>query len=473
MYIKKLTIENLRTIREETIEFPTPPLPGSKQAAPPGPRQNVTVLLGNNGAGKTTVLRAVALAAMNYELSGGSGFVPYSLVRRVGETAQDHAMVRGDFALYKKQDVRKKDIEHRILLQPGTAFSDRVLLASFGSDGSWLGIIRDDHSPAALVVGYGADRRIDDQTLSDLEARYKRRTVRYSRIAGLFEESVALVPLGSWLPRFATENPGRHKQVISLINKVLPDVSIEPKPEEGTYRFLARGSRLPFSALSDGYRAFIGWFADLLYHICLGAPKGHRLDETTGIALVDEVDLHLHPAWQREVVARVADALPHMQFIFTTHSPLVVGALHAENVLVLSDVDVGGGVRETRVDRPSAETFGLGADQLLTSEAFGLESTRNPDFVEKLQAVSRQAQSGDAEATMKFLRMAALGEAGIETPRAPRKTQGSASVRAKKPTARGAAGKKVAPKTTPASRQAQGTTARKAPAKRSARKGRA
>ncbi len=461
MYVTKITIENLRTIASESIALKAPRLPGAvAPSSTDGSRDNLTVLLGNNGSGKTTVLRAIAMAAMAPVLLSGSGFVPYSLVRRVKGVPAPAASVRGSFSLYPRQDnpafVGKEkeigDITFELLLRPGSSFNDRIASGLTPPPTDRIGrdfaeSLFDDRSGAALVVGYGADRRVESQNHADTESRYKRRALRYDRIAGLFEESVALVPVASWLPRLRSENPGRHQQVIELINKVLPDAAIDPEPNDGDYLFSLRGSSLPLSALSDGYRSFIGWFADLLFHICRGAPPNHQLDQTTGIVLIDEVDLHLHPAWQREVVPRVADALPHMQFIFSTHSPLVVGSLHRENVLVLSDVDEGDGVRRTVVERPGAETFGLGAEQLLTGDTFGLESTRAPAFVEKLQEASQQARNGDAEAAMHLMRLLSLGDAAGEAPpmvsepsrRKPRKAPAK-----KKPAAKKSAAKKPA-----------------------------
>lgn len=412
------------------------------------------MLLGNNGSGKTTVLRAIAMAAMAPVLLSGSGFVPYSLVRRVKGHVAPFAYVRGEFSLYLPQDyadsvgdaARIRTIEYEFPLRPMNSFHDRIgappsspprLVANAFTE-AFTESLYDDRSNAALVVGYGADRRVESPNSSNIESRSKQRVLRYSRIAGLFEESIPLIPIASWLPQFRTENPSCHRQVIELINKVLPDAVIDPEPHDGDYHFSLRGSSLPLSALSDGYRSFVGWFVDLLFHICRGAPPGHQLDQTTGIVLIDEVDLHLHPAWQREVVPRVADVLPHMQFIFSTHSPLVIGSLHRENVLVLTDVDEGDGARKTVIVRPGAETFGLGAEQLLTSETFGLESTRAPAFVEKLQEASQQARGGDVDAAMHLIRLLSLGDAAGEGPPAGRDSL--RDVPAKKATAKSPTG---------------------------------
>ena len=76
-----------------------------------------------------------------------------------------------------------------------------------------------------------------------------------------------------------------------------------------------------------GYRAYIGWIADLLYHICMGAPSGRKLIDNRGIVLVDEIDLHLHPRWQVSLIPKLKQVFPKLQFVATTHSPMVLPGL--------------------------------------------------------------------------------------------------------------------------------------------------
>jgi predicted ATP-binding protein involved in virulence len=77
--------------------------------------------------------------------------------------------------------------------------------------------------------------------------------------------------------------------------------------------------------------------ADLLSHICYGCPKGRNLTESVGLVLVDEIDLHLHPKWQMKVIGTVARALPRIQFVFTSHSPLIAGSLEWMNIIALRE----------------------------------------------------------------------------------------------------------------------------------------
>jgi predicted ATP-binding protein involved in virulence len=127
---------------------------------------------------------------------------------------------------------------------------------------------------------------------------------------------------------------------------------------------------VPFPALSDGYRAFLGWVGDLLYHVCKTCPRGKNLVDNQGIVMVDEIDLHLHPEWQMTVVPTLSRALPNLQFIATSHIPLIVGSLEWMNIIVMAPEPDGA----STATRLTQAVHGLDADQVLLTEFFGLES---------------------------------------------------------------------------------------------------
>lgn len=94
MYIERVHIQDLRCFADATIEFEHPDREGSN-----GPLPNVTLLLGNNGVGKTTVLRAVALGALHRALEQ-SGYVPYSMVRRAPKDSPREALVHANLVAH-------------------------------------------------------------------------------------------------------------------------------------------------------------------------------------------------------------------------------------------------------------------------------------------------------------------------------------------------------------------------------------
>src|SRR5262249_43752081 len=115
-----------------------------------------------------------------------------------------------------------------------------------------------------------------------------------------------------------------------LLACILKDLPIAVAPGDGPLRFEVDGAVLPASALPDGFRSSIAWLGDL----CAAGHEKARPDDLGdgdprrihGIVLVDEIDLHLHPGLQRVLVPRLREAMPHVQWIVTTHSPLVLAS---------------------------------------------------------------------------------------------------------------------------------------------------
>lgn len=411
MYVRSLHVENLRCFKSAEVELQ---FPGREQDSPPT-LPNVNLLLGNNGAGKTTVLKAIALAVLA-PIIEGSGYVPYRLVRRDSEangTVQE-ARIEADLVLHP-QDIRpgrfseatkefRSDLEiQRIRSQ------ERLVPSGMGLEEVFVTVneLFDDESPSFLLVGYGATRYVVDASFFEpVASQMKRRRLRYQRVAGLFEDQLGLAPLISWLPRLQAGEPDRFEEITSLLRDLLPrDARFLGTMEDDEYLFEHCGTPVPLGALSDGYRAYIGWVSDLLYNISLGARQGIALRDARGVVLVDEIDLHLHPEWQREVVPTIARALPNLQFVLTTHSPIVAGTLTAKNIFLL-EMDGAGASTIRQLTEP---IHGLNADQILISSYFNLETTRASETVDELQQLSEKAMEGDSDAALAFLKKLSSG----------------------------------------------------------------
>ena len=165
------------------------------------------------------------------------------------------------------------------------------------------------------------------------------------------------------------------------------------------YLYEVNGVEVPFGALSDGFRAYIGWITDLLYHVSAGGLSSTKLVDSRGIVLVDEIDLNLHPEWQRTVCSTISKVLPNLQFVFSTHSPIVAGSLEKENIFVMETEPSGA----SKVSQYQEGIYGLDADQVLLSPYFNLESTRAPGFVDELQELSLQAGPGKPEIALAIM----------------------------------------------------------------------
>jgi predicted ATP-binding protein involved in virulence len=101
------------------------------------------------------------------------------------------------------------------------------------------------------------------------------------------------------------------------------------------------GETVPFSALSDGQRGMVALFTDIARRMCILNPHMGKgvLKNTSGVVIIDELDIHLHPAWQRSIVSALNKAFPKVQFIAASHSPQIIGSLKPEEVIVLNNGD--------------------------------------------------------------------------------------------------------------------------------------
>jgi hypothetical protein len=348
-------------------------------------------VLGDNGGGKSSVLRGMAIAALAPALLE-SGFVPYRLVRRPDAKAAFLKLI-GELDRTDLRDV-PADAETELELIARIERRERGSLDRLHLDHTPTSpvekLIFDDSSPAFFVVGYGATRRTETGEFSESSAR-RSRGLRYQRVASLFEDHVTLRPMQAWLPKVRDET--RRKEAIGMIASILPEqlgFEGEFDEDEGQYVFAFEGHPTPFAVLSDGYKAFVGWVGDLIGSLCDVAPPGVPLSQISGVVLIDEIDLHLHPSWQRTVVTTLSTAFPRLQFIMTSHSPLVANTVRKENIF-LTDTASDGSATIKQIDE---HVYGRTADQLLLSSYFGLQNDAAFNHAGRRRGAVRECGAG-------------------------------------------------------------------------------
>ena len=126
------------------------------------------------------------------------------------------------------------------------------------------------------------------------------------------------------------------------------------------------GSRLPFHLLSDGYRNMLAMAADVAYRCAVLNPQfGARAAiDTAGIVMIDEIDLHLHPKWQRIVVEALLRAFPRIQFVATTHSPYIIQSLDRLDRAALINLDgLSDDVSSKSIEDVSEENQGVDSER--------------------------------------------------------------------------------------------------------------
>ena len=366
--------------------------------------------MGINGTGKTSVLKAIPLGVLS-PIHAQLGYRPYCLVRRrqdekpLNECDLSIQIRYPNQELHFQTDTKTGRELHTLFIrrEGSEDVIDQSLHALHWETTRQQ--LNDQTDPAFFMIGYGATRRSDEMIMSYLQQASQRHP-RYQRVAGLFVDSVTMYPLQAWYQ--SVESDSRQKQVRDLLNSLLPEgTTFTGQFKDADALFLHNGVKLPFGALSDGFRSYIGLVADMLYHMNYVCSKKSKLTSLSGVVMIDDIDVHLHPKWQREVVPKLAKTFPKLQFIITSHSPLVAGTLHAANIRVVED---------NQIHEYTERIHGLNADQILTSSYFGLDSSRSPDAEMQLaHTAKRVADTHDPAPAIEFLKELTGGANGQTT----------------------------------------------------------
>jgi hypothetical protein len=366
------------------------------------------IFLGMNGSGKTSILRAITMALSGDEVVQG-------LLARLGSSSPM---------------VRIGAMEARIRIECPAVDLPGLTLGA-GASGDRLVGSRTGAGDRAFVVAYGCRR---GSALGGA-AREVNTNSPLSAVETLFEEGAALVHAETWLKErklAALGEDGGARTFYRAIEAtlvgegghpgLLPGVTAIHVSADGVEVEGPGVGRIPFGALSDGYLTTAGWILDMIARWSEDAKRrGIALDgdfrsRMTGVAIVDEIDLHIHPRWQRDVIDNVRQHFPRMTFIVTTHNPLTILGARPGEIYVL-ERDEAGQVTATRRDLP----LGVDAERILTGEWFGLASTLDREtlqMLEKHRQLLREGQSGEPEAkeveTELARRLGAFADTSIE-----------------------------------------------------------
>jgi hypothetical protein len=156
----------------------------------------------------------------------------------------------------------------------------------------------------------------------------------------------------------------------------LLEKNVEIRIESSAVHFKEKGTDLTFDHLSEGYKSVLIFVTDVLYRLNKNLNNNNKVTDLQGIILVDEIDLHLHPKWQRVIVGKLRKLFPNVQFIFTTHSPTIIQGASKDAIMfrVYRNREDG----KTRVSDPyyRENLDHLMMNTVLTSPLFGLANSR-------------------------------------------------------------------------------------------------
>ncbi|MFY9259321.1 MAG: AAA family ATPase [Gallionella sp.] len=269
-----------------------------------------------------------------------------------------------------------------------------------------------DNATGWFSCGYGPFRRVFG---ASQEATQLMTGEVVERFATLFNEAASLFEADRWLRdlRYKTlEGNESAKAQLELVLELLRDefmpnqITLKGVNSDGLWLEDRNGLRLAWRDMSDGYRAALALLCDILRHLIrkfgvegLAArnAEGRLYITRSGVVLIDEVDAHLHPEWQREISGWLKRHFPHIQFLVTTHSPLICQA--ADKIFVLPEPG-SDELPYALSDAQLQEVRASKSDAVLRSPAFGLQNTRSELAVENLAEFSKLRSKQRAGATL-------------------------------------------------------------------------
>lgn len=358
MIVKGLKLSNVRGVDEAELTF----------------QAGMNLIVGVNGVGKTTALDALRIClsrvlpgltpsrakAMSFEGSDiRLGFPFLNAVVHVEVGEQEFLFERRQW----REDVAADDEENLVRLRREIIDAERLserprkLLRDLAAPQSLVdsdfyspdrasleSAVSNDEPP--LVVFYSTNRSVITATQS--------RSMSVGGEAAAYAE--ALVPRSWNINQFAgwiraqeamaseLESAGRHVTAMKVAAaRFLPDCTdLSAGQHAGdSLTVTKRGFALDVRQLSDGERGALGIVLDLARRLSQAHPNSNDpLCEGQAIVLIDEIDLHLHPKWQRQIIHNLKTTFPRCQFIATTHSPQVIGEVPSDRIQIIVNGDV-------------------------------------------------------------------------------------------------------------------------------------
>lgn len=378
LQINELSVRNFRKFESYDIAFDP----------------HLTVLVGDNGSGKSTLIDAacIALGSLFQKIENASSpSISPDDARRLFIEQGSMADVQSQFPVVigAKGTAHNVKIDWSRALNGAKSGMTKVDASSIIAAGEcYQGRVAagDSEFVLPILARYGTDR-LWKQGGGKASVALPSRTQGYTDALNAASNESRM---NAWFKRqsiWEWQNK-RESDLFSAVKKALAscfalaastadamiDFDAELQQLVFTYRD-GKGSyhRDRLRSMSDGYRSTLSLIADIAYRMAtLNPAMGADVLKTPGVVMIDEVDLHLHPRWQARILDDLISTFPNVQFITTTHSPLVVASVPRGNILMLGEASAA---------TPSSETMGRDASDVLGTV---LGASSRPENVAKL-----------------------------------------------------------------------------------------
>jgi len=393
MYVKSLHLENVKGFQNLNFDF----------ERPDGNYAGWTVFVGGNSSGKSTLLKSIALALMGPDVGRQSGNVLGWI--RQGErrsTAELQIVWDAQYDNFRKGGKSPSNpFQAGVRWQFETEQSDIPVFRVMEKRASGTRIKTAERGPWAVnpqgwfSAGYGPWRRLSGSSSESMS--YAARGGVFGRYVTLFREDAALSESEEWLriqhSRWLEGQRPELQYLLDGVKALLGDdllphgMQIDKITVDHVFIKDRLGLQVPMRDISDGCRSVYATILDIVHGLFevygseglfIQDGQGHWVVQRPGVVIIDEIEAHLHPAWQKKIPDWLKIHFPKIQFLVGTHSPLIAQAADPNGIFVLplqDDLEL----KPRRLNADECEKIRLGkAEKTLLGVAFGLKDTRTP-----------------------------------------------------------------------------------------------
>lgn len=389
MYISKVMLSNVRGFTDLHFDL----------TRDDGSFAGWTVFTGDNGSGKTSLLKAIAIGLTGRDTARA---LQPSFYRWIRNSADDEAVIQLEIVRRAEDDVvvgagklPPDRFPAKIELRNGGKEPVLQAVTPVGEQKGYATPKRTIWSPNRkgwFSCGYGPFRRMFG---ASPEATRQMVGPTTERFVTMFQEAASLAEADQWLRNLKykeLENKAAEREQLALLMEILSDdlmpnqITIDRVDSDGLWLRDRNGAELAWGEMSDGYRAALALLTDIIRHLINTygttdlterGPDNRLCIKRSGVVLIDEIDAHLHPEWQRQIGFWLKQHFPYIQFLVTTHSPIICQAADTNGLFVLPEP--ASGIPPRPLTQEEYQTvIASRPDTILLSPAFNLQNTRSP-----------------------------------------------------------------------------------------------
>lgn len=385
--LDKLYLENYRLFTNLEVPF----------------NDNLTVLVGTNGAGKTSILEAavIAVGTMFTKLDGIAG----ESIKKTDAHLKSFEMGSSDsvqsiypVVISAKGCVNGENIEWIRSLNTSKGsmtVKDAKNLINYSEHIQQRLRKGDQELILPIIAYYGTGRLWDNHR--EKGTKLLGMNTRTNGYIDCLDGTASLKLMMSWFKKMTVRKYQKQERnqggvfELEVVYQALktcfssmtgfPDVDIMYNLDTDELDIYYTDSdnlcmRIPLSQMSAGYKGALSLIADIAYRMAILNPQlsYNILTETDGVVLIDEIDLHLHPQWQKRILSDLTKIFPKVQFIVSTHAPAIINSVRSENLIILKD---------SQVWMAGSQVYGKDINSVLT-EIMGVDD-RPDELVQKFK----------------------------------------------------------------------------------------